>query len=398
MIKDLGAALRGIAVYKNITTHPLMESFSGLLDALSRGEGERALAEYTDFYYGLCRAGFAGPGDWLWDALRYEDAPFPLAVESGRVDGGLLAAGEHDLETLIRLATLDCKEILPALSALLPAEYGPVLEKLPRWRAGAPFTVEDLMNAYRNNGAGLFARYQAFLWEHETLLPVPDPDCMGAEALRGYEWQREEVLANTRALLEGRQVNNVLLYGDSGTGKSVTVKSLLAVPEFHNLRLIEVEKESLGDLPRLIRMLAGRRQKFILFIDDLAFDQDDRTYSALKTILEGGLEKRPTNVAVYATSNRRNLVRQTFSDRAGDEVDMIETIQEKTSLAERFGLRIPYLTMSRPEFLNMVEELAAVRGVSMERDKLRAEAVKWEMHHPGRTPRTARQFILSLEV
>lgn len=398
MIKDLRAALRGISVYQNITGHALMSAYSGLLDALARGEGERALSCYTEVYYGLCQSGFAGPGGWLWDALRYEDAPFPLAVESGRADSTLLSTAEHDLETLIRLAELDCEEILTALSALLPEEYAPVLRKLPRWRSGAPFTFETLLNAYRENGTGLFARYQAFLWEREALLPVPDPDCMGAEALRGYEWQREEVLANTRALVEGRQVNNVLLYGDSGTGKSVTVKSLLAVPEFQNLRLIEVEKESLGDLPRLIRLLAGRRQKFILFIDDLAFDQDDRTYSALKTILEGGLEKRPPNVAVYATSNRRNLVRQTFSDRAGDEVDMIETIQEKTSLAERFGLRIPYLTMSRPEFLNMVEELATVRGIAMERDKLRAEAVKWEMHHPGRTPRTARQFILSLEV
>jgi predicted AAA+ superfamily ATPase len=280
----------------------------------------------------------------------------------------------------------------------LPKGYAAVLAGLPRWTAGAPFTFESLKAYYMAHGAGLFSRYQAFLWQDGILTPVPDPDCMGPEALRGYESQREEVLANPRALLEGRQVNNVLLYGDSGTGKSVTVKSPLAVPEFRNLRLIEVEKEGLSDLPHLIRTLGGRRQKFILFIDDLTFDKDDRTYSTLKTILEGGLEKRPVNVAIYDTSNRRNLVRQTFSDREGDEVDLSETIQEKTSLAERFGLRIPYLSMSKPEFLSVVEELAAVQGISMDREKLRAEAVKWEMHHPGRTPRTARQFIMSLAV
>jgi predicted AAA+ superfamily ATPase len=145
-------------------------------------------------------------------------------------------------------------------------------------------------------------------------------------------------------------------------------------------------------------MLTGRRQKFILFIDDLTFDKDDRTYSALKTILEGGLEKRPANVAVYATSNRRHLVRQTFSDRAGDEVDLSETIQEKTSLAERFGLRIPYLSMTRAEFLDMVEKLAELFGITMEREQLRAEASRWVLRHPGRTPRTARQFITSLTV
>ena len=190
----------------------------------------------------------------------------------------------------------------------------------------------------------------------------------------------------------------MLLYGDSGTGKSATVKALLHLEGFDDLRLIEVQKEGLADLPVLIRMLAGRRRKFILFIDDLAFDQDDRTYSVLKTILEGGLEPRPANVAIYATSNRRHLVRQTFSDRAGDEVDAFETIQEKTSLSDRFGLRIPYLTLNKADFLDMVERMAALYGVELERETLRAEAVKWEMHHPGRTPRTAKQFIAGLKL
>ena len=146
----------------------------------------------------------------------------------------------------------------------------------------------------------------------------------------------------------------------------------------------------------LIRSLAGRQQRFILFIDDLAFDQDDRTYSVMKTILEGGLERRPANVAIYATSNRRHLVRQTFSDRAGDEVDAFETISEKTALAERFGLRIPYLALNKNEFLDLVETMAARCGVQMEREQLRSEAGRWEMRHPGRTPRTAKQFIASL--
>ena len=212
----------------------------------------------------------------------------------------------------------------------------------------------------------------------------------------GYTLQRAQVIANTRALLEGRRVNDVLLYGDSGTGKSATVKCLLSVPDFGNLRLIEVQKEGLRDMPALIRSLRGRQQKFILFIDDLAFDQDDNTYSVVKTILEGGLEKRPDNVAIYATSNRRLLVRQTFSDRAGDEVDIRETIAEKTALSDRFGLRIPYLALNKAEFLELIEQLADQAGVSMDRGELMREAVKWDMKFPGRTPRGARQFIASL--
>ena len=280
---------------------------------------------------------------------------------------------------------------------LLPGEeYAPVLANLPRWYASAPFDFDTVTAFYQQNGAGFFGRYRTFLWEGEALVPVEDPDCPRPEELLGYEHQRNQVIANTRPMLEGKQVNNVLLFGDSGTGKSATVKSMLYIPGFEALRLIEVQKNCLHGLPQLIRSLAGRKQKFILFIDDLAFDQDDNTYSALKTILEGGLERRPVNVAIYATSNRRHLVRQTFAERAGDEVDTFETISEKTALAERFGLRIPYLTMNKPDYLALVDHLARLAGVSMEKDVLHAQAMTWEIRHAGRTPRTARQFIASL--
>lgn len=216
--------------------------------------------------------------------------------------------------------------------------------------------------------------------------------------MMGYGLQREQVIANTRAFLAGKRVNDVLLYGDSGTGKSATVKTLLSIPGFEALRLIEVQKDGLKGMPELIRSLSGRKQRFILFIDDLAFDQDDHTYSVVKTILEGGLERRPVNVAIYATSNRRLLVRQTFSDRAGDEVDRQETIQEKTALSDRFGLRIPYLALSKAEFLDLVQSLADQRGLAMDREELRRRAIQWDMRFPSRTPRGARQFLASLQM
>ena len=225
---------------------------------------------------------------------------------------------------------------------------------------------------------------------------MADPDCPHPVELLGYEQQRQQVLDNTRLLVAGRPSNNVLLFGDGGTGKSATVKSMLYLEGMEDLRLIEIQKENLVGMPRLIRSLAGRRQKFILFIDDLAFDQDDQTYSSLKTILEGGLEKRPVNVAIYATSNRRHLVRQTFSERAGEEVDTFETISEKTALAERFGLRIPYMTMNKREYLALIDHLAGLYQVEMDREFLHARAMEWEIRHAGRTPRVARQFIASL--
>jgi predicted AAA+ superfamily ATPase len=204
------------------------------------------------------------------------------------------------------------------------------------------------------------------------------------------------VIENTRALVEGKPVNNVLLYGSSGTGKSATVKAMLGVPGFESLRLIEVEKEDLTDIPKLVRNLGHRPQKFVIFIDDLAFDKEDKTFSSLKSILEGSLEARPSNVVIYCTSNRRNLVRQNFSDRSGDELDARETIADKTSLAERFGLRILYSELRKDQFLNMCHDLATAQGVTMETEEVDKEAVKWDIRHPSRTPRSANQFVASL--
>lgn len=391
-------ALMGVSAFQNVTDAPLMKTVRALLDALAAGSGEVALEAYAKVFYLLRREERAGLGDWFYDVLRYEESPYALAVERGCADPALESAAKRDIDTFVLLSGVDCDRLVKAMQGLLGDEFGPALAGLPRWQAGAPFRFDTLTAFYRTEGAGLFARYRAFVWTNGALIPVPGPDCPDEEEMLGYTLQRGQVVANTHALMEGRRVNDVLLYGDSGTGKSATVKTLLSLSGFEALRLIEVQKEGVRDMPELIRSLAARRQKFVLFIDDLAFDQDDATYSVMKTILEGGLEPRPQNVVIYATSNRRLLVRQTFSDRAGDEVDAQETIQEKTALSDRFGLRIPYLALSKPEFLDLAEELARRAGVTMEAEQLRKEAVIWDMHVPGRTPRTAKQFVAGLRV
>ena len=351
---------------------------------------------YVSRFHLLRSDGCEGLGDWLWDWLRYNETPYSRLIDQGKSDPALENAARRDIETLVLLAETDCDRFIDALKPLLGNEYAAVLAGLPRWRAAAPFNFDSVTQFYKDHGAGQFAKYRAFLWEEGQLIPVADPDCPHPDELLGYEHQRGMVEQNTRLMMAGRQANNVLLFGDGGTGKSATVKSMLCLPGMEDLRLIEVEKENLTGMPALIRSLAGRRQKFILFIDDLAFDQDDRTYSALKTILEGTLEKRPANVCICATSNRRHLVRQTFADRAGDEVDTFETISEKTALAERVGLRIPYLTMNKTDYLALVDHLAARAGVEIPADRLHAQAMTWEIRHAGRTPRVARQFVASL--
>ena len=398
MIEEIRPALLGLTTCRDLLREPLMRQVRALLDALAAGDGEDALEHYTEIFYGLRQAGKTGLGDWLWDRLRYTESPYPALLDRGGADPALEGAARRDVDTLARLAGLDCGDLIAATAALLPESFRTVLEALPRWESAVPFTFDDLTAFYRVHGAGLFARYRAFLWSEGRLIPVSDPDTPQEEEMMGYGLQREQVIANTRAFLAGKRVNDVLLYGDSGTGKSATVKTLLTVPGFEALRLIEVQKDGLRGMPELIRSLAGRKQRFILFIDDLAFDQDDHTYSVVKTILEGGLERRPANVAIYATSNRRLLVRQTFSDRQGDEVDRQETIQEKTALSDRFGLRIPYLALSKGEFLDLVQSLAAQRGLAMDPEELRRRAIQWDMRFPGRTPRGARQFLASLQM
>ena len=392
----LRAQLRGLSAFRSLLDTPMLKDALQLLDAAARRDGEGALAAYDQMFYLLKAEGYSGLGTWMWDTLRYTETPYGDLAGSGRSDPELEGAARRDVDALLQLARLGAEDIRVALKPILTEEYVSVLDNLPAWETGAPFTFEELSAFYRENGAGLYAKYRAFLWEDGQLVPVADPDCPHPVELLGYDQQRKQVLDNTRLLVEGKPSNNVLLFGDGGTGKSATVKSMLYLPGMENLRLIEIQKENLVGMPRLIRSLAGRRQSFILFIDDLAFDQDDKTYSSLKTILEGGLEKRPLNVAIYATSNRRHLVRQTFSDRAGDEVDIRETIAEKTALSDRFGLRIPYLALNKAEFLELIEQLADQAGVSMDRGELMREAVKWDMKFPGRTPRGARQFIASL--
>ena len=395
-MKTMLAALQGITAYKDILNQPVMECALRLTTRTVYGDGLGGLEAYTDLFYQLRVAGHPGLGSYLGEALRWSEGPYPKLMEQGGRDPALEQAARLDISAFELLASVDCDKWLAQLGRLLDSDYQGVLTSLPRWQRGVPFSFDELTKSYQQEGAGRFARYRAFVWDNGELIPVAHPDCPDTSELLGYGDQRSEVERNTRALVEGRYVNNVLLYGESGTGKSATVKNLLTLPGMEELRIIEADKANLGGLPALIRTLDGRRQKFIVFIDDLTFDRDDPTYSVLKTILEGGVERRPQNVAVYATSNRRHLVRQTISERAGDEMDRSETIREKTSLADRFGVRILFQGLNKAEFLALVDMLSHQHGVGLPQEELHRQAVAWERFHGAQTPRTALQFVLSL--
>jgi predicted AAA+ superfamily ATPase len=260
--------------------------------------------------------------------------------------------------------------------------------------------LEALAGYYRCTGAGVFGRYGAFRWvsRHEHLEGIDEPDPVRLEELIGYQSQRQEVVANTEKFLAGLPANNILLYGDRGTGKSSTVKALLNRYRAKGLRLIEVSKSALGDYPLIIRKLRGKPQRFILFVDDLSFEDSEVEYKELKAVLEGGLEVRPANVLIYATSNRRHLIREHFSDRGptgdGDgDLRAGDTIQEKLSLSDRFGIMVLFGMPDRSLYLDIVRGLAEQRGLAIPGPELEKKALLWETWHNGRSGRTARQFI-----
>jgi predicted AAA+ superfamily ATPase len=383
-MKVLLAKLNALTVFRTVLETPAMQALTGILETGSA-------ADYGRLVYALRSEGAATLSQYLWRQLCYTDAPFGRACAAGTADDWYRDAARRDLEVLSQAAQLDWADLL-AHMARVPGQEA-VVAGLPVLPRGEALDFDALVDSYCHNGVGLFAQGRAFRWEDGVLMAVRHPDPIDYADMIGYQWQREEVIRNTRALVQGKPANNVLLYGDSGTGKSATIKSLINMPEFYNLRIVEVSKADLGGITALSRLVGGHTQKFILYIDDLSFEQEDKGFSALKTALEGGLELRPDNVAIYATSNRRHMIRENFSDRQGDDVHAAETMQERTSLSERFGLRIPYMSLGKPEFLDMVCKLAAHDGLTFDEAALRKEASTWEIQHGGSTPRVARQFV-----
>lgn len=386
--------LCAVSAYRSFLELPAVAALRRLIDELAREtpDGTALMNDYAEVFYQLQLAGHDSLGGYLWEHLRYDETPYGDAAGRGTANESLCAAARSDIETFGALAAMDGGDWRQDLEQVV----GSAAQLLPQWKSDATLTFEAVTQAYRDNGAGEYARHKAFIWANHALLPVADPDFEEHELI-GYEEERKEVYDNTKALLAGHSVNNMLLYGAAGTGKSATVKSLLKVPEFGDLRIIEVDKQQLEDIPVLIRRLAGLRQKFILFVDDLSFETADVGYSVLKTVLEGSIEKRPANVVIYATSNRRHLMRATFSERGDDEVNIRESIEERTALSERFGIRVLFRGLNKAQYLDMVQMLARQVGIEMPAEELNKKAVQWEREHASRTPRSAQQFIKYLQ-
>ena len=398
-LREWNARLHGLVVFRSLLDDPVVAKLLDLTDRMEAGapgygpvcdavaQFEAALFEHTTNW-----------GSYLNAAVLEAETVCVRQAASGTLAPALQTALDSELAFLQALCGLTLDELLAAAgSATGQAQE---LAFLPRWETSGidlPAAYAQRMSEVGKKGYGMFAKHHVFTLENGQLVPVKYPDPQRLSELPGYEKEREKVIANTKALLAGMPANNVLLYGDAGTGKSSAVKAIANEFAPEGLRLVEVKKNQLYQIPDLMDKLAANPLKFILFIDDLSFTANDDNFAALKAILEGSVGGRAKNIAVYATSNRRHLIKETLTDRTGDDIHEADTRQELMSLSARFGLTVTFQRPEKARFETILAELAKQHGIDMPMDQLLVKAEAFAIRAGGRSPRVAKQFIEQCE-
>ncbi|MDQ3459341.1 MAG: ATP-binding protein [Deinococcota bacterium] len=372
--------------------------------ALARTDRPAAREAYAGLYRALLEQEAISLADAVLDDLLMTETPLSrLAMRGVHLPEGLRAGALLDLERLADLLERDWQAEASRLlgSPLPPLEalgHRPAAAALAGLGGGDPEEALRLLVAhYRRHGAGPLARSLAFRWAGGRLAGVAHPVRTELDRLVGLERQLAGLTENTETFLNGRPAHHVLLYGPRGSGKSSAVRALLPRYAEEGLRLVELHPQDLGDILTVMERLRGRPHRYLLFVDDLAFEAGDRGYGPLKTLLEGSLSERPENVLMCATSNRRHLVRERFSDRPDpldDDVHGWDTVNERLALADRFGLTLTFPGASQTRYLDIVRGLAAQGGLSG--DDLEERALRFAQWGNGLSGRTAQQFVDTL--
>ena len=363
--------------------------------------------------------------NYLTFIIMTDENPFSLTYEkAGKQEGTVNCFALNDFRAFKELFDYDfskiesaldinCFSVLSSYSAIVKREqiYNKnVSEKVRALSreienaADENEVFEAVSEFYRSFGVGMFGLNKAFRIECNAdspeinIRPITNMEKVDLSQLIGYELQKQKLLENTEAFVEGRGANNVLLYGDSGTGKSTSIKAIVNQYYDQGLRMIEIYKHQFSHLSKVISEIKNRNYRFIIYMDDLSFEEQEIEYKYLKAIIEGGVETKPDNVLIYATSNRRHLIKETWKDRTDSEmsgdIHRSETIEEKLSLVNRFGLSIGYFKPTHSEFDNIVLELAArYPQITLDREQILAQAHAWEMRNGGISGRTAQQFV-----
>ena len=361
--------------------------------------------------------------NYLTFILITNENPFSITCEKiGANDGSVNEFAKNDFKVFMNLFNFDFSKIEKALGIncfSLISNYKAIVKKELMYNKNVSEEVqalsEKLENAkdeeeffagvtgfYKDYGVGMFGLNKAFrIIGNENgevrFNPINNMDKVMLDDLVGYEIQKQKLIENTEAFVQGRKANNTLLYGDSGTGKSTSIKAIVNQYYDQGLRMIEIYKHQFKDLSTVIARIKNRNYKFIIYMDDLSFEEFEIEYKFLKAVIEGGVETKPENILIYATSNRRHLIKETWNDRNDMEstngIHKSDTVEEKLSLVNRFGCQICYSKPSHKEFYDIVINLARRNNINMSDEELCAEANKWEISHGGISGRTAQQFI-----
>lgn len=421
-----------ISIYRNLINDVVINCFYKLVSYMNESEMNLSdfINKYNNFYFELVESRNDNFKEYIIEKLIFDENIYSLNMKEE-----FKHIVKNDLNNLMNLSNVKARELKSYASVHFKGTETHVsdIEELPEWKTDMVISngydypkyildliqdlsksnnwgehTSDILEFHKRYGTGELVKYKAFIWEEirdkKELRGIENPDPITLKDLIGYELNRETIIENTIQFLQGYPANNMLLYGDRGTGKSSTVKALLNEYYIEGLRIIEIPKEYLSDFPEIIRNLKNKPQKFIIFIDDLTFEDGEVGYTALKAVLEGSVEARPKNVLIYATSNRRHLVKEYFHERKGlgsqdpnEEIHASDSIQEKLSLADRFGITVVFSSPSQDEYLEIIEGLVKNRKIEIDIGDLKRKALEWERRHNGRSARTARQFVDYLE-
>ncbi len=407
-LKTLKAQASSMTIFYRVMEDPAMAALLRLLDTVGM-EKEEKLQAYSAFTRLLFEKN-ENLSQYIWELTALDENIYVRREAAGeKLSPVLEECALQELSILERLSQVTAKDIKSALSTgiylpewITAKNTNSALNTeiyLPEWvteEMNFRQLYTERMDNLFNMGYGIYARHRMFTYTDGKIKPVPFPDPIRLSGLVGYEFARNQVKENTKAFIQNRPAANVLLYGNAGTGKSSTIKAIVNELWEQGLRMIEIRKGDLLEIPKLIEELAPNPLKFILFIDDLSFTGHNEDVGALKAILEGSASAKTDNIVIYATSNRRHLVKETMSDRTGDDMHRNETMEEQTSLSDRFGLSIPFTKPGKGEYLDIVHGLVEQYGIRAPED-LDIQAERFAIERGGRSGRTARYFVDSLQ-
>ena len=378
--------LHSLVIFRNILKDETIKKLAALFDCDETNKNELT-DKYCDFAQSLLSHG-GNLSRYFLNLILEDENLYTTYKITGRGDGELLEPLlERELGVIEHLSQFEGEQVRTFTGDT----------SLAKWKTEEIdflAVYKERLSEIHRKGFGIYAKYHMFiLGDNGEIIPIKNPDPQKLSELSGYDRERSLIIANTKALLSGKPANNVLLYGDAGTGKSSTVKAIGNEFRDMGLRIIELKKEQLHLIPELLDNISEKPLKFIIFIDDLTFASDDRDFCALKATLEGGVSAKGSNTIIYVTSNHRHLVKETNSDRQGDEISIGDKLQEIVSLSARFGLTVTYSKPDKDLYCQIVLDLAKRGGITLDEDKLFVRAEAFAIRHGGRNPRTAKQFV-----